>query len=315
MQKAIKSILLLLIPIIGFCQSAELISTDNSNLPENNIWSIEIDSTGTKWIGTATSGLVSFKDGKFTIYNDSTSNFKGSYISPIFADSKGRIWISASKPDALYSFENEKFKKIKDENLKSMGGVITIAEAQNGTIYFGGSSGLVKFENNNWSKIKLPLKNPTVRAIAINENGELAIGHNSGLLIKSNGEFTTHEESKEGLQLSVIRGLKYIDNNKLIIGYGGGYGNGGFSIKEKNKWTHYNRENSRIANHMVRDIEVDKDEVYWLATNEGLTYLKDDKVDTVFFRDGRMKNTIMDIAIHKDEIWVATNFGIIQIKK
>jgi ligand-binding sensor domain-containing protein len=315
MQRAIKSILLLVIPIIGFCQSAELISTDNSNLPENDIWSIEIDSTGTKWIGTATSGLVSFKDGKFTIYNDSTSNFKGSYISPVFADSKGRLWISASKPDALYSFENEKFNEIKNEILKSLGGVITIAEGQNGTIYFGGSSGIVKFENDNWSKIKLPLKNPTVRAIAISENGELAIGHNSGLLVKSNGEFTTYEESKEGLQLSVIRGLKYIDNNKLIIGYGGGFGNGGFSIKEENKWTHYNRENSRIANHMVRDIEVDKDKVYWLATNEGLTYLKDDKVDTVFFRDGRMKNTIMDIAIHKNEIWVATNFGIIQIKK
>jgi ligand-binding sensor domain-containing protein len=155
----------------------------------------------------------------------------------------------------------------------------------------------------------------TARSLAVNKKGEIAIGHNTGLIIGTEEEFKVYEENEEELQLSVVRGLKYINDDKLMIGYGGGYGNGGFSIKEGELWTHFNRENARIANHMVRDVEVDSDNIYWLATNEGLTYFKDGEVDTIFFREGRMKNTIMDIAIDKNEIWIATNFGVIQIKK
>ena len=315
MKNFIFFLVLIIIPIIGFGQEVEFISVDNSELPENNIWSIEVDRNGTKWIGTATSGLIRYKNGKFQIYNDSTSIFKGSYISPIFSDSNNKLWVSASKPDALYCIENNKVTKIENEILKSLGGVIAIIENENGIIYFGGSSGVVKFENNKWSKIKLPIRGVTVRTLAVSKSGQIAIGHNTGLLIGKEGEFKVYEENENELQLSVIRGLKYINEDKLIIGYGGGFGNGGFSIKEGDKWTHYNRENARIANHMVRDIEVDMDGIYWLATNEGLTYFKEGKVDTIFFREGRMKNTIMDIAIDENKVWIATNFGVIQIKK
>lgn len=315
MKNSIFFLVFIIIPIIGFGKEVEFISVDNSELPENNIWSIEVDRNGTKWIGTATSGLIRYKNGEFQIYNDSTSIFKGSYISPIFSDSNNKLWVSASKPDALYCIENNKVTKIENEILKSLGGVIAIIENENGIIYFGGSNGVVKFENNKWSKIKLPIRGVTVRTLAVSKSGQIAIGHNTGLLIGKEGEFKVYEENENELQLSVIRGLKYINEDKLIIGYGGGFGNGGFSIKEGDKWTHYNRENARIANHMVRDIEVDMDGIYWLATNEGLTYFKEGKVDTIFFREGRMKNTIMDIAIDENKVWIATNFGVIQIKK
>ena len=315
MKKLIKSILLILIPVFGLCQGVELISSENSELPEDNIWSIGIDSSGAKWIGTSQSGLVRYKNEEFTIYNDSTSNFKGSYISPLHCDSNGKVWVNVSKPDKLYVIENDQFKEIKNEVLKKLGGVIAIAEDQNGVIYFGGMYGVVKFENNTWTKIALPSKSLTVRAIAVSNNGELAVGHNRGLIIIKEGEFEIFEVKEGELQLSVVRGLRYMDDDKLIIGYGGGRGNGGFSIKAGSEWTHYNRDNARIVDHMVRDIEVDKDNIYWMATNEGLTFLREGIADTVFFREGRMKNTIMDIAIHENEIWVATNFGVIQIKK
>ena len=315
MQRLIIIQLFCLFQIVGIGQTVELISSDNSDLPENDIWSIEVDSTGTKWFGTAKSGLIAYRNGEFKIYNDSTSNFRGSYIGPLFSDSKNKLWITAAKPNALYVFENDTFIKIENDILKSLGSIIAIAENEYGVIYFGGSNGVIKFESDKWTKLSLPLKNITVRTLAVNKKGDLAIGLNEGLIIRKENDFKVYKANDNELQLSVVRGLKYIDNDKLIIGYGGGFGKGGFSIKEGKKWTHYNRENSKIANHMVRDIEVDSENTFWMATNEGLSYYKEGNVDTAFFREGRMKNTIMDVAIFKDEIWVATNFGIIQIKK
>lgn len=298
---------------IGFSQNLEQFSSENSMLPENDIWSITTDLDGRVWIGTSKSGLVSLHHGVFKIYNDSTSNFKGSFIGPLFTDSNGVLWVSASRPNALYTFEDENFSLIQDPLLLSMGGIISIVEDKNGTMYFGCTNGLIKYENDHWTKIDLPTNKITIRALAINELGEIAIGHNNGLIIGNGNDFVSYSESESELQLSVVRSLKYISNKKLIIGYGGGFGNGGFSIKKENKWKHYNRENSGIANHMVRDIEIDKENTFWMATNEGLTIMKNKKIETIFFREGRMKNTIMDIAIHENNIWIATNFGVLHI--
>jgi ligand-binding sensor domain-containing protein len=313
-MKYYKTILLALLSIVTYGQKADLITSENSNLPENDIWSIEVDQQGTKWFGTANSGLVSYKDGEIKIYNDSTSAFAGKFIGPIYSDKNQNLWISTSKPNQLYIFKDSKFTKVAKSNIDFIESVIAIAEDLNGALYFGGYNGVLKFENDVWTKVELPVKGITVRALAVNENGELAIGHNEGLIIGKEGNFISYEEKEDELQISVVRGLKYINIDELIIGYGGGFGNGGFSIKNHDNWKHFNRENSKLINHMVRDIEVDENEIYWMATNDGLSYYKDGEANNIMFREGNYKNTIMDIATDGEEIWIATNFGIIRIK-
>lgn len=72
---------------------------------------------------------------------------------------------------------------------------------------------------------------------------------------------------------------------------------------KENEWEHFNKTNSNVPNHMVRDIEVDEKGNIWMATNNGLIKISDYKIEPIFFREGGMgENTIMDIAIDQNTV-------------
>jgi ligand-binding sensor domain-containing protein len=315
MKKIILPILVLLASYLLNAQgSVTLISKENSKLPENDIWSIAVDHSGNKWFGTAKSGLVKYNNVETKIFSPGNSVIKGDHIGPLFVDLNGTLWVSTSNPGELFTVRNDSIKKITNQFIEALGGVIAIAQNKKGEIYFGGANAVIKFDGTVWSKVKLPLDNVTVRTIDINPNNTIAIGHNDGLLIGSEQSWQVFKEEKDKLQLAVVRAVKFISDTTLIIGYGGGFGNGGFSVKNGKQWTHYNKTNSAITDHMVRDIEVDEKGNYWMATNNGLIkFTSRGELKPILFREGMFKNTILDIRIENNSIWIATNFGVIKL--
>jgi ligand-binding sensor domain-containing protein len=308
------TIICCLLAATTFSQTTELFDTHNSKIIDNDLWEVTVDDNGKLYLGTVKFGLITFEKGEFKNENKDNSVIKGDAVTPIFKDSKGNIWLNYSKPNSeIAKFDGTKWtiyttKEIPVSNIS----VIDFAEDKEGNIYFGGGSGVFKFNGVSWSKVKVPKKGITVRAMDISENGEIAIGHNSGLLIYSNGKWKSYDDENSELQLSVVRAVRYIDN-KLFIGYGGGMGNGGLSIIENGKWIHFNKTNSKIPDHMVRDIEADDNGTIWMATNNGMIKMVDDKIEPIYFREGMYKNVILDIATEGNIIWVATNFGLIKI--
>ena len=311
------SLLLLLTMQIVFGQKSELFSKDNSELIDDDLLSITVDTNGNKWIGTSKFGLVKFSNGKFENLNKENSEIKGDYISPIFIDSKGNVWISFSKPtDGIAKFDGKKWTNYTETDLNtSEVSVISIVEDTKGNIYFGGVNGVFKFDGEAWNKIKLPEENIIVRTMDISANDDIAIGHNSGLLIKKDDKWENLTEENSELRLGTVRGVKFTSDNKLIVGYGGGFGDGGFSIIENEKWNHFNKTNSKVPDHMVRDIEIGKGGVVWMATNNGLIRMDGKEIAPILFREGMYKNVILDIEIDDTTIWIATNFGLIKIEE
>jgi ligand-binding sensor domain-containing protein len=300
---------------ITFGQEAELIDKSNSDLVDNDLLSVSIDGNGTKWIGTSKFGLVQYSEKSFKTLNQENSEIKGDYISPIFTDSKGNVWVSYSKPkDGLAKFDGEKWttysaKEMEIEDLS----IIAVAEDLNGKIYFGGSNGVFTYSGN-WSKMELPSGSFTVRTIDVFKDGSIAIGHNSGLLLFKNDKWDNFNKENSELRLGTVRAVKFQDNGDLMVGYGGGFGDGGFSIIENGKWKHFNKTNSKVPDHMVRDIEIDENGTIWMATNNGVIKMDGKTITPILFREGMYKNVILDIAIESDTIWIATNFGLIKMK-
>lgn len=292
-----------------------LYNTENSKILDDDIWSIEIDKKGNKWIGTSKKGLIKFDGKEWRNFNKDNSIVKGSFINPIFSDSKNNLWLTYSKPDALLMFNGEKWKQLVKSETKLRQSPIKITE-KNGIIYLGGFNELVKYNGKHWEKINLPKGNYTIRAIAVDNDGTIAIGHNNGLLIRKNLNWTTYRISKQTNKLqNYVRSLKFLNKGKLFIGYGGN-ADGGFSILENTNWIHYNKSNSKLSDNMVRDIEIDGNGVYWLATNDGLNKVdKDGLITPIFFYEEHNVTMISDIAIEGNTIWVATNFGLIEIKQ
>ena len=193
--------------------------------------------------------------------------------------------------------------------------VTDICEGKDGTLYFAGPEGfLVMLKDNKWELLDLPEKDMVALSVAVRDDGVIALGFgrpDCGLLIYQDGKWKSYSEKGSPLVINVVRALKFTDDGALIIGYGGGFGDGGFSVMKGKKWTHFNKSNSGISDHMVRDIEFDGKN-YWMATNNGLVKFDGKKVTSTFFRNGMFKNVINEIAIENGTLWITTNFGLIK---
>jgi ligand-binding sensor domain-containing protein len=303
-------IFILLCSINCFSQTVTHLTKENSGLNEDKIWSIAVDNDGNKWIGTGESGLVKFDDEKWITLNKKNSLIKGNYISPIFVDSNNNIWVSYSRPYGLVKFDGQNWKNytIKDLKLSKMS-IIDITEDENGILYFGGQNGLTTFDGEVWKKIELP-KSITIRALAVKNSDLIYIGHNKGLLVYENGIWKSLNSSNSELK-SYVRSLKINKQGELIIGYGGG-SEGGLSILKDEQWNHFNKENSSLSDNLVRDIEIDDFENYWLATNKGFNVMTKGKIFPLLFTG--KQNAILDIATEGKTFWLATHFGLFKIE-
>ena len=310
---------LLGVSLFGYGQKTTLYDKNTSSIPEDDLLSIAIDGQGNKWIGSARSGLLVFDGESYTTF----SEMKGDFFTPIFKDSKGNMWVSFSalvetvgSVDVLARYDGSRWWWYKAEDIGPYNISVTdICEGKDGTLYFAGPEGfLVMVKDNKWELLELPKKDMVALSVAVRDDGVIALGFgrpDCGLLIYQDGKWRSYSEKGSPLVINVVRALKFTDDGALIIGYGGGFGDGGFSVMKGKKWTHFNKSNSGISDHMVRDIEFDGKN-YWMATNNGLVKFDGKKVSSVFFRQGMFKNVINEIAIENGTLWITTNFGLIK---
>jgi len=296
-------------------QNAVLYNSENTPIIDDYLDKITADLDGNVWFTTRGFGLTKYDGDKFKNFGQNHSII-GTSINFIFTDSKGCIWLNNQRPySQLIYYDGSNWKAITEREVGvSEISASSITEDQLGNIYIAGYNQLLKFDGKKWFEIELPYKNINISLIEVSEKGDIAIAYNKGIFIRDNDKWKKITEENSELRMSTIKALKYIDE-KLLIGYGGGLGDGGFSILENDKWNHYNKSNSAIPDHMVRDIEIESNGTIWMATNNGLIKMKDDRVESVFIRKGTFKNTTFDIAIGEQKVWVTTNFGLIEIEK
>ncbi|MCF8296268.1 MAG: hypothetical protein K9J13_01880 [Saprospiraceae bacterium] len=310
MKPLIFIVFFVIILISGFSQNYTILDTTNSALPENKIWSLAIDKSGNKWFGTGVNGIAKYDDKKFTIFDKTNSPVIGKYISPLFVDSKNNLWVSTGLPQLLLKYDGKDWDIFSEKDLLTIDiSVIAITEDSKGNIYFGGMSGVSVYNGKSWDRINYPFKGITIRAIAVDTSGNIAIGHDGGLLLRKNGKWNSFKESKNKLQNSV-KSLLFLKSGELIIGYGAAV-HGGFSVYFNDVWTHYNVENNTMPDNTVKKIVIDDNGTVWMVTYDGLVRYKDGKTEIHKLVNG-IRNVYLDIAIEDKTIWIATFFGVIK---
>lgn len=307
----ISSIYILLLPLCSG-QSVELFNTSNSKLIDDDIQAVVVDHYGNKWLGTLKHGLIRFNDTTVTVFNKENSVIKGDRVTLLFVDSKGNLWVPFSNPESgIAMYDGNSWKVFGLNDIGPIIDVRDIREVQDGSIWFAFPGKVERYKDGNWYELDIPYDN--ILCMDIREDGTIAVGCDIQLLIGFNGKWKKYTEKSSELQLGTIRGLKFSPDGSLMIGYGGGFGDGGLSIlsSDRKTWTHYNKSNSQIPDHTIRDIEYDG-KTYWMASNNGLVTMNGTSLSAIFFREGMFKNVIHDISLEGNIVWIATNFGLIK---
>lgn len=76
-------------------------TTENSELPDNEILSISCAKDNSTWVGTA-NGIVHIEDSKWTVYNTDNTPLPSNTISTLATDSNGVLWVGTDKGVATY---------------------------------------------------------------------------------------------------------------------------------------------------------------------------------------------------------------------
>lgn len=301
----------------------QIYNKTNSGLISNRIAKITIDSLENVWLGTMDSGLIKFDRKNFTNYNKTNSKVGGGYISDLHVDKANNIWVSFSQPSkGTVRFDGGKWIEYPNKKIPNLDfDGYPIVGDKDGNIYFCGigSDEIIKYDGVQSSKIDIPKqKGQNILAMDFDKKGNIAIGLTGGLILRKNRIWKTLTEENSELRLGTVRGIKFMQNGELFIGYGGGFGDGGFSILSGDNWKHFNKSNSIVPDHMVRDFEVDDFGNIWMATNNGLLKIEKGNVfkPILFDKRGLGYNTVMDIAIDKSNtVWLATTFGLVKIEQ
>ncbi len=113
-----------------------LYTTDNSEIPANDVWKLAVDKNDTLWVSTRSGGLAKFKNGNWSTFNSSNSPLPGTDGGILAVDSLNRLWVATS--NGLLKYDKGAWTKYDSLNAPlASNSVEALAADRKGNIWVG----------------------------------------------------------------------------------------------------------------------------------------------------------------------------------
>lgn len=248
--------------------SAEHISTENG-LPNNSVRSFIEDRFGNVWVGTA-SGVVYITPEGSIVKPQAAKNIDISHVivSQLYCDTAGRVWMLTTEENGIYLYSGNSFQRF--ENLNYLGNFIpsSISQDRKGNFWFGlGAFGVAKVSNGTVDKIKSGtiIDYEPSKCIYSDSMGSLWFGTERGLVLYSDGVYTTYDDNTIIQSASINKIIEDREHNIWVATDNGGIGKISLGKFRMNK-----------LSSSVNAICEDKNNRVWLGTDEGLLCYEND---------------------------------------
>lgn len=302
------------------------------------------DSEGGIWF--ASDGVVRFKDGRFTSYEQS---LLGAFtINCIFKDREGTIWIGTSR--GLHRLTKQLISGYSRVDGLLHDEVYPILQTRNGDIWIGSIYGLTQVKDGIFHNTRLQGARTVVQALAEDHKGRLWIGTVDGLFVFENGKFKDLSSGFEGTTVSTILTdaegnvwvgsghglLKYNDEHAIAhyttedgLGsddvtviyenHNGALWLGGAGVLTRflaDKFTPYPMGGGVAQNH-IRSIYEDAEGTFWIGTyDDGLSRFRDDRFFNYRIEHGLFDNGVFQILEDRHGyFWISCNRGIYRVSR
>jgi ligand-binding sensor domain-containing protein/signal transduction histidine kinase len=302
MRISIFIFILLLISVLGICQTPTYYLdpqknlsqynfnhwTTENGLPSNSLLHIFQTSDGYLWI-SGYSGLIRFDGDKFTIYNTTNTDvFESNVIRNLAEDSKGNLWMT-TQGSGLVSFKKGKFTAFgKEKNMMHLYRALLV-DNKDRVWSAAPGHGWFYLENGIFHFLDYPksLSNVEVRSIAQSPNGAIWFATLGEGLFKYENGILRSVKLPEELNKEWIYSLLAENDSKIWIGTSSGL-------------YYYDGKNTQ---HVLPEIKCTVNDILkdhfgnlWIATINGL-YRKNitsDKLECLTTENGLTNNFIID---------------------
>jgi len=180
--------------------------------------------------------------------------------------------------------------------------VNAVAVDTNGVVWIGTNTGLVRLENGKFTKT-IGLSNDYVKAVLVDRSGRLWVGTNGGgLNVLKDGKFRAYT-IRDGMSSNYVTCLYESTANDLWIGTFGG----GVTRLKNGRFSHITQGLSSLN---VLSVTMDSLYAVWIGTLDGLDRWYNGRVSHYGVKDGLSKEIVLSVLVdHEQSVWVGTYGG------
>jgi len=270
---------------------------ENSGLPSNAINALSFDgSSGGLWIGTndlwnmdgiGGEGGLAYRSvgGDWTVYNTDNSGLPDNWVTTLFFNSSGGLWIGTDEDGLAYLRDGDDWRTYNPGLPEDMVRALSFDGSSGGLwigAYFGGLA--YRSVGGDWTVYNTknsPLPSNDISTLSL--NGGLWIGtYRDGLVYRSvGGNWTVYNTKNSELPSNNIYALSFDSSGGLWIGTG----NGLTYRSVRGNWTVYNTDNSGLPSNKIYALSFDSSGGLWIGTRGGLAYRSSSNDWTVYNTD------------------------------
>ncbi|MCP5047434.1 MAG: response regulator, partial [bacterium] len=284
---------------------------DDKNTEEikgNWFQSLASDKDGSLWFGGIGTGLLHYKDKTFTRYT-TEDGLSDNYVSYIFNDHRGTLWVGCWSGGGLNRFKDGKFTTFTTKDGLAGDRVRSIYEDRQGNLWVScWKYGVSRYKDGKFTTytMKEGLAKNRILSISEDKRGNVWFGsYGGGLNLFRDGKFTTYTV-EDGLSSNYVRSLYEDRQGNFWV-----CTREGLNRFENGRFVPYTKPNG-LSNRHLNGIYEDMESNLWIgAYGVGLTRLRDGKLTAFTSTDGLADDyTNVVYQDSKSNIWVGTHQGL-----
>jgi len=272
-------------------------------LANEYVFSIMVDSRGSKWFGTNGGGMTRYRDGEWKTFFP-MHGLADYWVYSFGEGADGELWVGtwagANRFDTLKdAFTATYVKELVNE------WVYGITSDDKGRTWLGTEGGISMFDGTTWHTWTHE------DGVGAPNRNNLPVSQNTGLGTRERHDLSVLSEGQQTYNPGYVFSLLTAADGKIWAGTWGG----GVSFFDGETWQSLTSEDG-LAGDIVYSIAQDADGVFWFGTNRGLSRF-DGKAWQTFAKD-RVSGLIDDnvyavITLPAGEVWVGTRGGVTRI--
>lgn len=280
----------------------------------NEIGGIAKDREGYIWLATYHNGVMRSEkpfDPQERLSFTTVFKEHGSIFSSVITDNNGDIWLGGHSGLFMkYSYKQNLFKsyaiRLEDRQIERYH-IRTLLNDSSDRLWIGTSKGLLLFDKITEQFISLPGLKNEITDLAEGTNEDLWIGTNTGLKYYSISANTFAEreyEKERSIEVKEVRSLRLSSENKLYIGYSGGFGI--MDLTADSIQSFYTTRDGLCSNNIGCIME-DATGNIWLGSNSGVSrYSRHQKLFYNYYISGNNSSALL----HNDFLFWGNNMNL-----
>jgi len=307
------------------------------------------DRDGSLWIGTSDRGLVHVHQGNTDVFAHS-DGLSGDWVASFLEDREGNIWVATV--DGLDRFRDFAVSTISVKQGLSSASVTSVLAARDGSVWLATVDGLDRWKNGQITiyRKRNRLPDDFVDSIFQDDAGRIWVSTPHGVAYFENDRFTPVRALPAGRVVSIAEDtagdfwIVYADQGLVHLRRGSvteqfswvelerkrygttmvfdptkgglwlGFSQGGVSYFKGGQVRASYAGTDGLGEGKVNDLRLDRDSTLWVATQGGLSRLKNGRVATLNSRNGLpcdAVNSVMEDDAHS--LWLYMPCGLVRI--